>query len=253
MQTMLIFDVDGTLTGPRRRMHEDFARFFSTVCRNYPVFLVSGSDMPKIEQQLPEGILNLVAGIFPCSGNEFLIDGTVQYRMEHFFPDDLKQFVSGFIDSSPYSTRTGNHLEFRSGTMNVSVVGRNVDHAQRMEYLVYDNETGERDRLVQEIRRNFPEYEATIGGQISVDVAPRGWNKSRVYQELSTRYPGYCMAFFGDNMYVGGNDRPLGDAVKNGHIDNMVFSVADHYHAWKILQQHFYQSQAVELEQAMVA
>jgi len=239
METLLVFDVDGTLTGPRRRMHEDFSRFFKSVCRSYPVFLVSGSDMPKLEQQLSSEVIDLVAGIFPCSGNEMLVEGRALYRMEHFFPDELTGFLAGFVDASDYPVRTGNHIETRTGMLNVSVVGRNASPDQRMEYYSQDKQRGERQALIEELAQRFPDYEANVGGQISVDVTPHGWNKSRVYAELSHRYPETPITFFGDNMHLGGNDRPLGDAVKNGSRDNKVFAVEDHYDTWKILQEHY--------------
>ncbi len=100
MDTLLVFDVDGTLTGPRRRMHEDFCRFFKSICRNYPVFLVSGSDMIKLEQQLPGEIIKLVTGIFACSGNELLMDGKHMFRMEHHFPGEIVTFLEDFVEAS---------------------------------------------------------------------------------------------------------------------------------------------------------
>ncbi len=239
MDTLLVFDVDGTLTGPRRRMHEDFCRFFKSICCNYPVFLVSGSDMIKLEQQLPGEIIKLVTGIFACSGNELLMDGKHMFRMEHHFPGEIVTFLEDFVEASQYPVRTGNHLENRTGTLNVSVVGRNADPGQRKKYFAHDNRNGERKALIEALMHEFPDYEANIGGQISVDVTPRGWNKSRVFGELSTRYPGLAIAFFGDNMHLGGNDRPLGDAIRNGSGDNQVFAVEDYCDTWKILQEQF--------------
>lgn len=239
MDSLLVFDVDGTLTGPRRRMHEDFTRFFKSVCRNYPVFLVSGSDMPKLEQQLPPEVIQLVTGIFACSGNELLVDGHAVYRMEHYFPEELTSFLEGFVEKSDYGVRTGNHLELRTGTLNVSVVGRKADPIQRDRYYTYDKEHHERQALIRALMERFPDYEANVGGQISVDVTPRGWNKSRVFNELSQRYPNKPIAFFGDNMHIGGNDRPLGDAIANGSAANKVYAVEDHYDTWKILQDHY--------------
>lgn len=239
MDRLLVFDVDGTLTGPRRRMHEDFCRFFKAICRNYPVFLVSGSDMIKLGQQLPGEVIKLVTGIFACSGNELLMDGQHIYRMEHHFPGELVTFLNNFVGASQYPVRTGNHLETRTGTLNVSVVGRNADPGQRGNYFAHDNANGERKQLIDALMHEFPDYEANVGGQISVDITPRGWNKSRVFGELSARYPGHPIAFFGDNMHLGGNDRPLSDAIRNGSGDNQVFAVEDHYDTWKILQERF--------------
>ncbi len=49
------------------------------------------------------------------------------------------------------------------------------------------------------------------------------------------------MAFFGDNMHPGGNDRPLGDALRNGGKENKVFAVENYSETWKILQEQYCQ------------
>ena len=239
MDTLLVFDVDGTLTGTRQRMHEDFSRVFQSVCRDYAVFLVSGSDMPKIEEQLPSEVINLVTGIFTCSGNEMWAGGEQIYNREHRFGNELLEFLTGFVDNSDYPLRTGNHIETRTGTLNVSVVGRNADPKQRIDYFAHDNQHGERKQLIEALMQRFRDYEANVGGQISIDVTPRGCNKSQVFDELTARYPGRRMAFFGDNMHLGGNDRPLGDAITQGGLENKVFVVEDYFDTWKILREKY--------------
>ena len=65
-----LFDVDGTLTEPRQRMTEEFALFFSDWMEGKDVFLVSGSDLLKIKEQVPAPIIDKCQGIFACMGNE---------------------------------------------------------------------------------------------------------------------------------------------------------------------------------------
>jgi len=239
MQQVLIFDVDGTLTGPRRVMYEDFARFFRTVVNSATVYLVSGSDMVKLEEQLPKWLLQSVAGTFACSGNELWQNGRTLFQMHHVFPDEMISFGEKLIAASTYGPRTGNHLESRTGTLNISVVGRNANPLQRNDYDRYDIETGDRQRMIAAINDRFEDYEANLGGQISIDVSPRGWNKSRVYSELCHKYPEAVFHFFGDNIREGGNDLPLADAIVKGGADNRVYPVKDHFETWKILQSEF--------------
>jgi len=236
MQEILIFDVDGTLTGPRRVMHDDFARFFRAVIHTKPVFLVTGSDMPKLEEQIPDCLLKDVAGAFTCSGNEFWRNGRALFTMNHAFPEEITDHLQALIDESEYEIRTGNHIESRAGTLNVSVVGRNATPSERAHYCEYDQQCGERNDMMAKIMSAFSDYEANCGGQISIDISPRGWNKSRVFNELSSRFPNASFRFFGDNIHPGGNDYPLAKAVEGGGQWNVVHRVADHYETWKILQ-----------------
>jgi len=239
MNNVLIFDVDGTLTGQRRLIHEDFARFFKWVVETETVYLVTGSNMEKLERQIPEWLANAVAGIFTCSGNAYYEQGQPVFRMSHVFPQELEDFAQKLVDKSPYEERTGIHLEQRTGALNVSVVGRKATPMQRSQYELYDEEVGERKAMIDAICEAFPDYEANRGGQISIDVSPKGWNKSRVYSEVATKHPDDAIYFFGDNIRKGGNDLPLARTVQNGKTENKVFAVRDHFETWKILQDMF--------------
>ena len=239
MQMILIFDVDGTLTGQRRLIHEDFARFLRALVQSEIVYLVSGSTHQMLQKQIPDWLLKSVAGLFTCSGNSFYSNGERIYQNSHEFQDELVSFSQNLINQSAYGERTGAHIEFRSGAMNVSVVGRNASPLQRKEYEEYDLECGERQFMIEAIEKAFPEYEANHGGQISIDVSPKGWNKSIVFNEISKRHTKTPLFFFGDNIKQGGNDLPLARAVLNGGIQNKVFPVRDHFETWRILQQEF--------------
>ena len=47
MDKIFIFDVDGTLTPSRRRMTEEFAKFFDRWSNENTFYLVTGSDLSK--------------------------------------------------------------------------------------------------------------------------------------------------------------------------------------------------------------
>jgi len=237
MENILIFDVDGTLTGQRRLIQEDFARFFKWVVQTETVYLVTGSNMSKLEKQIPDWLMKSVAGAFTCSGNAYHEKGETIFRMSHTFPQELEDFAQELVDNSPYEERAGVHLEQRTGSLNVSVIGRNATPMQRSQYELYDEEAGERKAMIDAIGNAFPDYEVNRGGQISVDVSPKGWNKSRVYTELLNKHPDHVFSFFGDNIRDGGNDLPLARAVQNGKPDNKVYAVKDHFETWKILQE----------------
>ena len=48
-----LFDIDGTLTEPRQLMDSEFANWFKDWVSEHDVYLVSGSDLPKIQEQIP--------------------------------------------------------------------------------------------------------------------------------------------------------------------------------------------------------
>ena len=71
-------------------------------------------------------------------------------------------------------------MEFRNGMVNISPVGRNASMQERHDYNKYDKEHGVRRDMVLALKKEFPDYGLTysIGGQISFDVFPTGWDKT---------------------------------------------------------------------------
>ncbi len=69
--------------------------------------------------------------------------------------------------------------------LNISPIGRNCSREERNDYEVYDLKHGIREKMVSAMREEFADFNLTfsIGGQISFDVFPNGWDKT------------YCLKF----------------------------------------------------------
>ncbi len=236
MQEVFVFDVDGTLTPPRSQMEDAMARIMRQLVAARPVFLVTGSDLEKLRSQVPWDIAERAEGLFCCSGNEMWRGSRLVYEMRHDFPDDLIALAERLVQSASYGVRTGRHVEARTGALNISVIGRNASMLQRRDYLRHDRQTGERDSIIAEIERQFPEYEANRGGQISIDIAPRGWNKGRIVREVRSRIPDAAIRFFGDSIGEGGNDLPLAEALRAAGGEHSIHAVSDHSETLAILR-----------------
>ena len=70
MNKVFIFDVDGTLTPSRLPMTEEFQKFFSIWSQLNKFYLVTGSDLPKLQEQMCFYDIE-AEGIFTCCGNQF--------------------------------------------------------------------------------------------------------------------------------------------------------------------------------------
>ena len=77
----------------------------------------------------------------------------------------------------------------------------------------------------------FPDIEATVGGQISIDIYPKGKDKSQILKDLNyNRY-----VFFGDKQQPGGNDHSLAMAIrKKNRFDT--HNVKGYKDTWKTLK-----------------
>ena len=59
-----LFDVDGTLTEPRKRIEEKFAKKFARFADGIDVYIATGSDFIKTKEQLPQETLDLLKEYF---------------------------------------------------------------------------------------------------------------------------------------------------------------------------------------------
>ena len=101
----------------------------------------------------------------------------------------------------------GTFFEFRSGMFNISPIGRNCSREERNDYEKFDLEHKVREKMVALMRTEFADLDLTysIGGQISFDVFPTGWDKTYCLKFIEpSEYDE--IHFFGDKTFVGGND-----------------------------------------------
>ena len=241
MKSIYIFDMDGTLTPSRREMTKEFEDFYSNWAKNHIFFLVSGSNLEKIKEQVPEYILDLSEGVFTCGGNQLWLNGELSYNHEFKPQNDLLDFLKQKLKDSPYPFRSSNHIEDRGSMLNFSVIGRDCTLEQRLHYFDYDCESNERSIIAKEIITKWDNLDAVIGGQISIDITPKGMNKSQVLGEVKKFYPKEKYIFIGDRTMEGGNDYPLAK-IMNEMENCSVFqagapSAEDGYkHTQKILE-----------------
>jgi len=235
--TILLFDMDGVLTAPRQPMTDHLASVLIELASSYRCYVVTGSDYAKVQEQIPARVRLRLAGVYACAGNEFWSEGEIVSAEQHDFDPALIQTVEEWIAASSFRVRCGTQIERRTGMLNVSVVGRGAPPELRQAYARHDKETGERGLLVEKIDRLFPAYEATCGGQVSVDIAPKGWNKARVAEMLPKSE---AVHFFADRVGPGGNDRPLAHALAASSPVNRVSPVTGPEETQSLLEAYYH-------------
>ena len=227
MNKIFIFDVDGTLTPSRLPMTKEFQKFFKEWIKKNKFYLVTGSDLPKLQEQMC--FFDIEAeGIFTCCGNEFWLpnpsvpiqSADLIYSNKFKPPKDLIEYLERKVLKSEYPNRCGNHIEDRGSMVNFSVVGRNCTQEQREDYFKWDKKMGERNITCMEIKGTWPTLDAVVGGQISVDIYPKGMDKSQVLNviEQERLVPPSEYIFIGDGIENYGNDYPLAELMDNTEI-----------------------------------
>ncbi|XP_015273049.1 PREDICTED: phosphomannomutase 2-like, partial [Gekko japonicus] len=67
-RVLCLFDVDGTLTGPRQKITPEMADFLQALRKKVKVGVVGGSDFEKIQEQLGEDVIEKFDYVFPENG-----------------------------------------------------------------------------------------------------------------------------------------------------------------------------------------
>ena len=232
MDRIFIFDVDGTLTPSRLPMTKEFQKFFSIWSQLNTFYLVTGSDLPKLQEQMC--FFDIEAErIFTCCGNQMwkpnpsvpIQSADLIYDNKFKVSRKLNKLLGTILSNSIYPHRYGNHIEDRGSMVNFSIVGRDCTQEQREEYYKWDKEKGERKIIAQAIKEKFPDLDAVIGGQISIDIYPKGMDKSQILNviEQERLVPPNEYIFIGDGIENGGNDYPLAELMDN-------IEICDWYH-----------------------
>tara|TARA_Y100000593_G_C4268488_1_gene316101 strand:- start:101 stop:802 length:702 start_codon:yes stop_codon:yes gene_type:complete len=201
-----LFDIDGTLTPARKRMEKDFKTFFGLwtgeqYSKGNKVFLVTGSDKDKTKRQIGVALWRFVTGCYQNCGNQLYVRGRLREESSWKPSDKLRSDIAKVVESSMWYCRAKNNLEERTGMANMSTVGRSASPALRKEYFEWDKRHREREKIVQILSSKHPELEFAIGGEISIDIYPKGKDKSQVLSDMF----GHTV-FFGDRCGTDGND-----------------------------------------------
>lgn len=84
--------------------------------------------------------------------------------------------------------------------INVSPCGRSCTQKERMSFVEFERTNPIREQFVAALCRRFPIEKHgltfSIGGQISIDIFPAGWDKTYCLRYLTPRYQ--KIHFFGD-------------------------------------------------------
>ena len=102
----------------------------------------------------------------------------------------------------------------------------NLDTDERIDYNKYDTDNKERETISKYIREQWRDLDAVIGGQISIDIVPKGFDKSQIMKHIEETYKKRNVddceyIFYGDRTEEGGNDYPLAKLLEdksNGRV-----------------------------------
>ncbi|OCK92384.1 putative phosphomannomutase [Cenococcum geophilum 1.58] len=209
--TICLFDVDKTLVPARRTASLEMQSLLSHLHHKCAIGYEQLSTPSAPVTSLfdfcfaENGLAAFKMGV-PLSSTSF-IDwiGETKYKA-------LINWVLKYIADLDIPVKRGTFVEFRSGMVNISPIGRNAGNVERDEFQRYDKEHGIRKTMVEALKRQFPDLGLTysIGGQISFDAFPVGWDETYCLRHVEAEKERR-----GDDHELYEDERTIGHTVAN--------------------------------------
>ena len=236
---LILFDVDGTLTPARKKIESPMFTCLQNLRNNtnLDIGFVGGSDLNKQKEQLGEDNFFLFKWRFSengllgyhdnnCIHERSFVEALGEYHFKIFINICLE-----VLSNTDSPVKRGTFIEYRNGMLNVSPIGRACSQEERDHFEVYDNLHNVRKTMIENIQNKWEDYlkennfnllkiKFSIGGQISFDVFPEGWDKTYCLKFVEDKYDE--IHFFGDKTHEGGNDYEIynDSRVIGHHVNN---------------------------------
>ena len=233
-KSIVLFDMDGTLTEPRASIQENMIVAIVNLLESSEVGIVTGSDSDYVFQQCKSLFENkhidkTKLPLYPCNGTKVFKWSIEAGSYEEVYSigmiEELGQDAYNSILSScleyqaciatihnlPY---TGTFLHYRGSMLNWCPIGRSANLEQRSAWIKEDKSYKLREHfhrlLVRDINKACIQATVALGGSTSFDIYPTGWDKTYVTKHLVD----YGMTFVGDKCTGTGNDKTLYDLLQ---------------------------------------
>lgn len=207
---LFLFDVDGTLSPCREPAPDKIKKMLPELRKRVNIAFLGGSDICKHKEQLGEDILDVFNYGFSENGVQYYKDGKLVESgsiIEHLGEENYKKMINytlRLLSETDCPIKRGTFIELRTSMINVSPVGRSCNMEERKIFIDYDKKAKVREHMRDIMNKEFEQYgiRCVIGGLLSLDVFPVGWDKTYSLQYIKEK----TIVFFGDMTEVGGND-----------------------------------------------
>jgi len=235
--TLILFDVDGTLTEARQPITMPVIIALRELCRHAEIGFLTGSGMEYIKEQLwpalNDSIIRENCHILPCNGTEYAIPiGNENLAFQHIHKASmideigdtrfrkLMKILCGLqaelLQEEFDIPLTGNFIQNRSSMINWCPIGRNASTPERHQFVALDKlyriRSRYMDKLINELNEQEIKVIAKLGGNTSFDIYPPGWDKTYALRHFDEHK--WDFWFVGDRCGLSGNDYEIFNFLK---------------------------------------
>ena len=237
-KTIVMFDMDGTLTEPRQKFDDKAleSELYKLTNSGIHIGIITGSDEIYLREQMGEFLkkssCRYKVHLMPCNGTkyfkpprfanqDFELTSFVSMK-EHLGQDNYRKLIEELILSQVDMTNegiplTGHFIDCRGSLINWCPIGRNANSMERKEFINLDKAKGLRKRVIGELKHMLEQkgllssITIKFGGDTSFDIYPKGWDKTYGLKHFA----GWDVWFVGDRCCANGNDFEIYKACGN--------------------------------------
>lgn len=207
---IFLFDVDGTLSASRDKSPPEILNMLRELKKRVTIAFVGGSDLSKQIEQIGPELLQIFDYGFPENGVQFYKEGKLVSSssvVDFLGENNYKRLINKILlllSETESTVKRGTFIELRQSMINVSPIGRTCTREERNEFFELDKTKKIRQKLCDDLKGLCDELniQCSIGGQISIDIFPKGWDKTYCLRHIKEKK----VYFFGDMTMEGGND-----------------------------------------------
>jgi HAD superfamily hydrolase (TIGR01484 family) len=207
---VLIFDVDGTLTQPRKIIDNDTKAFLIRLAEKYRTYIAGAGSCERIYNQLDDFNGVLFYGNYGLS-SAIGVNGRLKYlykeRIETQDKERLNKVFNEVRNKYDLKKFTGDSYEIHdTGIITFALLGTKADIEDKMKF---DIDKQKRRKIHPDLMQQLPDLNVLIGGTSSFDILPSGYDKSYAVNKILDKHKNISkkdIVFIGDDWDKTGND-----------------------------------------------
>ena len=236
MKKIVLFDMDGTLTPPRKELDRDLIPALRELAKVSEIGIVTGSDHNYVLQQMglliDNSEIRYKLHILPCNGTKYYPPPQdAAHKHELAFEKNMREELGEmhFTAIMEHVLRrqsqlhlynlplTGHFVDYRGSMINWCPIGRNANDSDRERFQMFDKPDSSFRNDEMKSFKSFlhrtvliDKVDIKLGGETSYDIYPKGWDKTFALQHFDD----YECWFVGDRCGHNGNDQAIYERLR---------------------------------------
>jgi hypothetical protein len=136
--------------------------------------------MPRLGRR----IIDNCQAVFTSGGNSIWKENK-EHVVSTWRPSyELISFLESLLKMSDFKTRSGPNIEYRTGLINFSLVGKTASEDEIKRYQQWDKISKEKKTFAESIKKAFPNLGICFGSDTSIDISESCYDKANIYNFL---------------------------------------------------------------------